>query len=263
VKIMKKALIIIIGLIVTVSFATFGCAPKAPVVEETKAEETVATETQAEETVAETAGKLTIGVSQANVEGTFPQAEGLGAKQKAEELGYDVLSLIAQDDPQKQNSQIEDAISKKVAAVTCWPSDTDAIVAAVDALKAAGIPYIALSRMPADLTNVTAAAVVDNFGAATMMCEALNNYKESKGFETLKVIELVGGLGDQNAVERTDGYKAEAERLGFTTLTSIPTEWDADKAYEGLVTALKANPDVQAIYIPSDFLWPAVQKYRR
>lgn len=203
--------------------------------------------------------EITVAVAQANLESPFPQAERMGALQKAEEYGYKVLNLIAEGDAQKQASQIEDAISKGVAAVTCWPVDTDAIVAAVDACADAGIPYIALSRMPADLSKITAAAVVDNYGAATMMCESINEYRTDQGWNTIRVIELVGDLGDQNAVERTEGYTAEAKRLGFETIAQVPTEWNPEKAYDGLVAALRANPDVQAIYIPSDFLWPAVQ----
>jgi len=203
--------------------------------------------------------EIVVAVCQANLESAFPQAERIGAINRAKELGYTVLNLVAEGDASKQASQIENAISKKVAAVVCWPVDTKAIVASVNACKEAGIPYIALSRMPADLTNITAAAVVDNFGAATIMTAAINDYKTKMGWSTIKVIELVGDLGDQNAKERTQGYQAEAKRLGFTTVAQVPTEWNAQKANEGLVAALNANPDAQAVYIPSDYLWPATQ----
>jgi ABC-type sugar transport system substrate-binding protein len=203
--------------------------------------------------------EVVVALCQANLESAFPQAERMGAIEKAKEYGYTVLNLVADGDAQKQASQIEDAISKKVAAVICWPVDTKAIVASVSACKEAKIPYIALSRMPGDLSKITAAAVVDNFGAATMMTASINEYKTKKGWSSIKVIELVGDLADQNAKERTQGYQDEAKRLGFNTVSQIPTEWNPQKAFDGLVAALRANPSAQAIYIPSDFLWPAVQ----
>lgn len=203
--------------------------------------------------------KPRIALSQANLESPFPQGQRMGAFQRAEELGYEILHYVAENDATRQLAQIEDALSSKAQAVIVWPVDSEGIVAAVDAASKVNVPYIALSRMPADLSRISAAAVVDNFGAASMMVHAINEHRKSKGWSTINVIELVGDLGDQNAIERTEGYQSEASRYGFTTVARVPTEWDPEKAYDGLVAALRANPNAQAIYVPSDFLWPAVQ----
>ena len=79
--------------------------------------------------------EIVVAVCQANLESAFPQAERIGAINRAKELGYTVLNLVAEGDASKQASQIENAISKKVAAVVCWPVDTKAIVASVNACK--------------------------------------------------------------------------------------------------------------------------------
>lgn len=213
----------------------------------------------AEGTTESTPETPVIAFGQANLEGPFPQAQLMGAQRRAEEYGYEFLHYVAENDAQRQLTQMEDALATGVDIVAVWPVDTEAIVSAVEACNEADVPYVALSRMPADLSGITAAAVVDNFGAASMMTDAINRYRIEQNWDTIKVIEVVGDLGDQNAIERTDGFQAEAERLNITTIARVPTEWNPEKAYDGLVAALRANPDVQAIYIPSDFLWPAVK----
>ncbi|HXJ27745.1 MAG TPA: substrate-binding domain-containing protein, partial [Streptosporangiaceae bacterium] len=76
----------------------------------------------------------------------------------------------------------------------------------------------------------------------------------------LKVLELVGGLTDQNAIGRRDGFNAAmAGQPGVTIVSQVPTDWNPTEALDGTSNALQKDPAINAIYIPSDFLLPSVQ----
>ena len=76
----------------------------------------------------------------------------------------------------------------------------------------------------------------------------------------LKVLELVGGLTDQNAIGRRDGFNAALKgNANVTIVSQVPTDWDPSKALDGTSNALQKNPGINAIFIPSDFLLPSVQ----
>ena len=74
----------------------------------------------------EAAGK-TIGVSIQNREAQFYQDMEAGMKAEAKKYGYTVNVVDASRDNSKQQSQVEDFISQKVAAIVLTPYDSQAI----------------------------------------------------------------------------------------------------------------------------------------
>ena len=70
----------------------------------------------------------------------------------------------------------------------------------------------------------------------------------------------MGGLTDQNAIGRRDGFNAAlAGQPGVTIVSQVPTDWNPTEALDGTSNALQKDPTINAIYIPSDFLLPSVQ----
>jgi len=85
-----------------------------------------------------TPGGKTIGVSIQNREAQFYQDMESGMKAEAQKFGYTVNVVDASRDNSKQQSQVEDFISQKVAAIVLTPYDSQAIGSAiVEANKAA------------------------------------------------------------------------------------------------------------------------------
>ncbi len=76
----------------------------------------------------------------------FFKAEAEGAEAKAKALGYDVISLVHDDDANKQSQLFDTAIARGAKAIVLDNAGADATVAAVKKAKAAGIPSFLIDR---------------------------------------------------------------------------------------------------------------------
>ena len=85
-------------------------------------------------------GGKTIGVSIQNREAQFYQDMESGMKAEAAKYGYALVVVDASRDNTKQQSQVEDFISQKVAAIVLTPYDSQAIGSAIAEANKAGIP---------------------------------------------------------------------------------------------------------------------------
>jgi ribose transport system substrate-binding protein len=94
-------------------------------------------------------GKV-IGVSIQNREAQFYQDMEGGMKSEAAKYGYTVVVVDASRDNSKQQSQVEDFISQKVAAIVLTPYDSQAIGSAIVEANKAGIPVFT-----ADIANAS------------------------------------------------------------------------------------------------------------
>ena len=72
----------------------------------------------------------------------------------------------------------------------------------------------------------------------------------------LKVLELVGSLSDENVLKRTDGFKEvmKANSDIIKLVQQVPTEWNLEKALAGATNALQAHPEINVIFMHSDYL---------
>ncbi|MBC5810881.1 MAG: substrate-binding domain-containing protein [Candidatus Eremiobacteraeota bacterium] len=125
-------------------------------------------------------GSKTIGVSIQNREAQFYQDMEAGMKSEAAKDGFTVTVVDASRDNAKQQSQVEDFISQKVAAIVLTPYDSQAIGAAIAEANKAGIPVFT-----ADIANgskqgqVVAHVASDNVQgggqAGKLMCAAVKS----------------------------------------------------------------------------------------
>ena len=69
-----------------------------------------------------------------------------GAEKEAEKLGYELIVLDSQDDPVKERSNVEDLIQLGVVALLINPTDSDAVIKAVEIANESNIPVITLDR---------------------------------------------------------------------------------------------------------------------
>src|SRR5258705_7341196 len=201
--------------------------------------------------------KHTIGVS-FDLLNAIRRAEKSSIQTAAEAAGYSVIFDVADQDAQKQASQIQDLIqTKKVDAVIVIAQDGQQIAASASLAKAQNIPFIAIDRAVADQQNVTFQITGDPVAdGKAVAAEFLAAAKTTP----LKVLELAGGLTDQNAVGRRDGFNAAlAGQANITIASQVPTDWNPTQALDGTSNALQKDPTINAIYSPSDFLLPSVQ----
>lgn len=123
-------------------------------------------------------GTKRIGVSIQDLEAQFYQQMEAGMQSEAKKYHYRITFVDANRDSSKQQSQVEDFISKKVDAIVLTPADSQAIGSAIVEANNANIPVFT-----ADIANaskrgkVVAHIASDNVQggemAAALMCKAI------------------------------------------------------------------------------------------
>ena len=146
----------------------------------------------------------TIGVSIQNREAQFYQDMEAGMKAEAQKYGYTVNVVDASRDNSKQQSQVEDFISQKVAAIVLTPYDSQAIGSAIVEANKAGIPVFT-----ADIANASSQGTVvahiasDNVQgggqAGKLICAALPNGGE---------VAIIDEPEVTSVQDRVKGFKA-------------------------------------------------------
>jgi len=147
-----------------------------------------------------------------------------------------------------------------VDGILIIPQDGESAVTIIGEANKAGIPIGVFNRPPADKSNPALVVVADNEAIAeervAYMAKAAKKLNR-----TMTPLILAGDLGDQNSVERMNGfYKAiNAEPDLFKKPIEVPTKWDAVTTLANLETALQVEPGVDFIFTSSDFLYPQIK----
>ncbi len=171
------------------------------------------------------------------------------AAKKAEELGYEALKLVHDDDANKQMELIETCIGKKAAAIILDNAGADATVAAVQKAKDAGIPTFLIDREITKEGVAVSQIVSNNYQGATLLAEEFAKLLGEKG----NYIELTGKDTDTNAHVRSDGYHEVLDKLPDMKMVAQQTaNWSQTEAYTVMESLLQANPDVNGVICGND-----------
>ena len=165
---------------------------------------------------------------------------------------------VADADPSRQATNIEDLITQQVDVIVARAEDGGAIGASVRAANAAGIPFITFDR--ASKTVAPSAHVGgDSFDQAITTTEAFDKILGDAGVKG-QCIEMQGALTDVNAVQRSKGWTdVVAKSANIETITQVPTEWNPELFRSGLANALRAHPEANCAFVASDFAITGVQ----
>ncbi len=124
-------------------------------------------------------GPKTIGVSIQDLEAQFYQQMEAGMKSEGAKFGYKVTFVDASRDSARQQSQVEDFISRKVDAIILTPYDSQAIGSAIVEANGANIPVFTADIANASKQGVVVSHVASNNvqggqQAGMLMCNALH-----------------------------------------------------------------------------------------
>ncbi len=138
--------------------------------------------TQTTTTSSSSAAK-TIGVSIQDLEAQFYQQMEAGMQSEAKKYNYRLLFVDASRDSAKQQSQVEDFISKKVDAIVLTPFDSQAIGSAIAEANGANIPVFTAdiantSKQGKVIAHVASNNVQGGEQAGLLMCKAVGNSGE-------------------------------------------------------------------------------------
>ncbi len=192
------------------------------------------------------AGRKTIGVSIQNREAQFYQDMESGMRSEAAKRGYALIVVDASRDNAKQQSQVEDFISKRVDAIVLTPYDSQAIGSAIEEANAANIPvFTADIASTSSQGHVVAHIASDNvqggFEAGTLICKALGNAGS---------IAIIDEPEVTSVQDRVKGFKeAIAQRCPAVKIVAdVDSGGTRDKASSDTGDILQAHRDLKGIF---------------
>lgn len=198
---------------------------------------------------------IVIGVS---LDSLFPgrNAEMVGIKAAAKAKGVTLKISVADNNAQKQNAQIESFINQHVKVIMIVAVDNKAILTGISDCKRAGIPVVTFDRKIPGASYVSFHAGLDSY--ADGMTDGKYVAKLSGG-KAHTVLELLGALNDDNAIQRRNGFEAGLKSAPNLKIIRKPTDWNANEALKSTENALTSNPNIWAIQVPSDFMMDSIK----
>jgi len=193
-------------------------------------------------------GKVTIGFSISTLNNPFFVTLKEGAEKAAKEAGAELLVVDAGDKTAKQLSDIEDLIQKKVSVILINPTDSAAVVTAVEAANKANIPVITVDRA-SNGGKVVSHIASDNVKGGSMAAEYIMKTLGNKG----NFVELQGIAGTSAARDRGQGFHNIVDgKDGVKVVASQPADFDRAKGLSVMENILQGNKDIQAVFAHND-----------
>jgi inositol transport system substrate-binding protein len=176
------------------------------------------------------------------------------------ERGITVIERNANEDANRQLEQVRDCIAQDADGIILIVQDGESALTIIGEANRAGVPVAVYNRPPASDRRPAIVVVANNESIAQETVEYLAAEARKLG-RKVKPLVVVGDLGDQNAVNRRQGFYnvVEANPDLFTEAVEVPSNWDANMALSNLEAALQAHPDVDLIFTSSDFLIPQIR----
>ena len=192
--------------------------------------------------------KVTIGVSLAQDDNPFYIAMLRGIRARAQELGWDVATVSANEDKVKQINGVQDLVAKGVKGILISPIDAVGVNAAYDAAAQGKVPIVSVARGSSS-PNQTIHVAMDEKQIGRDIAEWTAKRLGGNG----QVAMLLGPSGAPTFRNLGDGYaevmtKHPDIKIVFKTDGPLTRERGVKHAEDALV----ANPDLAAIYAAND-----------
>jgi ribose transport system substrate-binding protein len=192
------------------------------------------------------AGK-TIGVSIQNREAQFYQDMESGMKSEAAKYGYALVVVDASRDNTKQQSQVEDFISQKVAAIVLTPYDSQAIGSAIAEANKAGIPVFtadiaSTSKDGTVISHIASDNVQGGGEAAKLMCAGIPGKAGS--------VAIIDEPEVTSVQDRVKGFKAGLASgcPGVKVVADIDGGGERAKANNSMEDVLQSHKDLKGVF---------------
>src|SRR5438552_12521764 len=129
---------------------------------------------------------------------------------EARARGWSVLESVSNMDDNRQYQQLQSMLQRGVDGIVMVHTDDKAVIPAIRAANAAGVPLVHFNRPPAPNDGFSVAVVADNRKLMDQTVTALMELARKAGASARaprKAALLVGDLGDANGVHRRDGFQ--------------------------------------------------------
>lgn len=165
------------------------------------------------------------------------------------QVGYEMTTLNADNKTDVQQSQMNDVIALKPAAIILAAVDFNALKPSIEKAMAAGIPVIEFDRQitstPSAFTSVAGTIEIGHVAAA----EVERLLKEKNGAVKGKVLQVLGDPGDPYTLDIQKGFEEKMAAFPDVTIISKPAmQWEASNAGTIVADQMLANPDIDLIF---------------
>jgi ribose transport system substrate-binding protein len=193
-------------------------------------------------------GKTVIGVSLAQDDNPFYIGMLRGIRARAQELGWEVATVSANEDKLKQINGVQDLVARGVKGILISPIDAVGVNAAYDAAAAAKIPIVSIARGSTS-PNQTIHVAMDEKQVGRDIAEWTAKKLGGKG----KVALLLGPSGAPTLRNLGDGYsEVMAKYPGIQIVAKHDGPLTRERGVKQAEDALVAHPDLAAIYAAND-----------
>ena len=165
-------------------------------------------------------------------------------------MGYEVVSLDAQNRADLQLNQLEDVINLKPDAIIMNAVDFDAIVPGIEKARAAGIKVVNYDRQirttPFELTSVAGTVEIGR----TAGQEAIRLLTERNGGPTGTVLQILGDPGDNYTLDIQQGFEEVMARDApdVEIVTKAAMQWEATNAGRIFEDQLLVTDDIDLVF---------------
>jgi len=188
------------------------------------------------------AQSITIGVSLLTQQHPFYVELAEAMKQEARKDGVKLDIAIANQDLNKQISDVEDFVTKHVNAIILSPVDSRGVKAAVTKAQKAGIPLITVDIAAIGL-EVACHVATDNYGGGMKAGELMAKALAGKG-----KVGIIDYPTVQSVIDRVSGFKKALASFPNMKIVSIQPGITRAEALTSSQNMLQANPDLDGIF---------------
>jgi ribose transport system substrate-binding protein len=166
------------------------------------------------------------------------------------DVGYEVVTLNADNKTDLQQSKMNDTILLKPAAIVLAAVDFNALVPSIEKARAAGIPVIQFDRQikstMSDFTSVAGTVEIGYVAAG----EIQRLLKEKNGAVKGKILQVLGDPADPYTLDIQQGFEEKMKEFPDAQIISLPAmQWAAENAGTIVNDQLVANPDIDLIFV--------------
>ena len=179
------------------------------------------------------------------------QTESVAAIEKfLKDVGYEPVTLNADNKTDLQQSQMNDVINLKPKAIVLAAVDFNALQPSIEKARAAGIPVMIFDRQitatPTDFTSVAGTVEIGYVAAG----EIQRLLKEKNGAVKGKILQVLGDPADPYTLDIQKGFEERMKEFPDAQIISLPAmQWAADNAGTIVSDQLIANPDIDLIFV--------------
>ena len=192
------------------------------------------------------AAAKTIGVSIQDSEAQFYQQMQAGMQSEAKKYGYKVVFVDANRDNARQQSQVEDFISRRVDAIVLTPYDSQAIGSAIAEANNAKIPVFTAdiantSKQGTVISHTASNNVQGGEQAGMLMCKALG------GTGTVAILNEPEVTSVQ---DRVKGFRMALQQHcpNVKVVADVDAGGSRDKANSDMSDVLQAHRDLKGVF---------------